>query len=125
MHAMRDISHLWFERKRTLKPFREQQRMIIDLLEPFGEPAFLSAEDDWSFKGLRGEPDPAATIAAASIHNEPFRSEFLETTLQGVLRNCRFSSDPAETGRLTTDSLEAEIQNRLVFSQEHGEGLPV
>jgi hypothetical protein len=109
IHALRDIFHLWLETERTLKRFREQKRMIINLLELFGEPALLPAEHDWPFKGLRGEPDPAATIAAASIQNKPFRTEFLQTALQGVLGNCRFSRDPAETGRLTTDSLEAKV----------------
>ena len=122
---MRDLFHLWLETERTLKHFREQKRMIINLLELFGEPDLLPAEHNWPFKSPRGESDPATTIAAASIHNEPFRTEFLEAALQRVLGNCRFSRDPAEAGRLAANFLKAKIQNGLVFSQENGETLPV
>src|SRR5919198_5218988 len=102
IHVLRDVFHLWLETERTLKPFREQKRMIINLLELFSEPALLPAEHDWPFKSPRGESNPATTIAAASIHNEPFRTEFLEATLQRVLGNCRFARDPTEACRLAT-----------------------
>jgi len=46
IHSVRAIVYRWVEMKGTLKSFREQQRMIINLLELFGEPAFLPAEYD-------------------------------------------------------------------------------
>jgi hypothetical protein len=106
--------------KGTLKSFREQKRMIINLLKLFGEPVLIPAEYDWPFKNLRGESDPATTITPAAIHNNLFLTELFEATLQRMLGNCRFPCDSAETSRLVTYSLKAKVQNGLVFSQENG-----
>src|SRR5215475_11669638 len=105
--------------KGTLKRFREQQRLVINLLELFGEPCLLPAQHDRPFKSPRGESDPAATVTTAPIDNELFRAELLEATLQRVFGNCRFPGNPAQAGRLATNPLQAKIQNGLVFGQEN------
>ena len=119
IHWVRYVLDLWVETKGTLESFREQERMIIDLLELFSKSALIPAENNWPFENLRGESDPSAAIVAAAVNNDLFLTEFFESTLQRMLGNCRLPGNPAETSRLTINSVKAKIQNGLVFGQEN------
>jgi hypothetical protein len=103
----------------TLKSFREQKSLIVNLLELFSESAFIASENDWPLKSLRGKSNPAATIAAAPIDNEPSLTELFETTLQGVFGDGSFPRNPAQAGSRSANFLQAKIQNGLVFGQEN------